>query len=317
MWSLGCRFVYLCKLLNVMKKCLIKMAAFVVLLWVVDMLVGVGCRFFQNRAQGGDTGRMNYIADQMEEEVLVFGSSRAIHHYDPRILADSLGMSCYNCGRDGNGIIFCYGQYRLFRDRYVPRIIIYDIYPPFDLAEQKDNEKYLAWLRYFYDREGIDSIFWDVDTAERWKMRSMMRRYNEKFIQIVSDAYSPRQEDIDGYRPLAGTVDYEVKKESDKTQEGFRYDTLKMEYWRKLVADCKARGTRLVFAVSPIYHGGQISTFEPLRELAKKEGIPFLYHYGDSVFLGKGGYFNDGAHLNGDGAEAFTKLIVSEIKKCF
>lgn len=298
-----------------MKKFLIKVAAFAVLLWMVDVWVGMGCRFFQSRAQGGDTGRLNYIADQMEEEVLVFGSSRAIHHYDPRILADSLGLSCYNCGRDGNGIIFSYGQYRLFRDRYVPRMIICDIYPSLDLDEKGDNEKFLAWLRYFYDRAGIDSIFWDVDAGERWKMRSMMRRYNERFVQVVSDVYRPLQSDIKGYRPVERTMDYEVEKDTTKIPKVYPCDTLKMKYWRKLVADCKARGTHLVFVVSPIYQADSKSVFEPLQNLARKEGIPFLYHYDDSIFSGKRNYFYDSVHLNKEGAEVFTKLFASEVKK--
>ncbi len=298
---------------------MVKIAAFAVLLWVADAVVGVGCRYLLGRARGGDTGRMNYIADRMEEQLLVFGSSRAVHHYDPRILADSVGLSCYNCGQAGNGIIFCYGQYRLFRDRYVPRVIVYDVHPPFDLSEG-DNERFLPWLRCFYDREGIDSIFRDVDGNKRWKERSMMVRYNEKFVYLAVDAYHPVNAYDSGYRPLEGTVAYEPKSgkggEAGANPGPFRPDGLKLEYWRKLVSDCKARGTRLVFAVSPLYvPSGSMPEYEPLRRLARREGIPFLSHAGDSAFVGKSRYFKDSQHLNREGVEAYTRIVASELKE--
>ncbi len=300
-----------------MRKFLIKTAVLAVLLWAVDAAVGAGCRFLQGRAKGGDTGRLNYIADEMEDEILVFGSSRALRHYDPRILADSLGLTCCNCGEIGNGIIHCYGKYRLFRDRYVPRVIVCDITPAVDLSGREDNEKYLSWLRCFYDREGIDSIFWDVDAAERWKMRSMMRKYNEKFVHLAVDAYSPVAAFEGDYHPLEGTIAYEPKSgEAGANPEAFRPDGLKLEYWRRLVSDCEARGTRLVFMVSPKYDPDEpASHFEPFRRLAREEGIPFLSHYDDSAFTGKRCYFKDNWHLNRKGAEAYTKVVASELKE--
>lgn len=41
-------------------------------------------------------------------------------------------------------------------------MLIYDVQTSFDLLEG-DNHKYLGGLRYYYDRQGIDSIFWNVD----------------------------------------------------------------------------------------------------------------------------------------------------------
>ena len=299
-----------------MRKFILKILLLASCVVLADFFVGVLCRYFQYHTQGGDTGRMMYIADKMEEEVLIFGSSRAMHHYDPRILADSLGLSCYNCGRDGNGIIFCYGMYRLFRDRYVPRVIIYDIQSGFDLEEQHDNEKYLNWLRYFYDRPGIDSIFWSVDMTERWKMRSRMRQYNERFVQLVSDYYHPQQKDIKGYRPLGGVMSYEPEESKDADVETYEYNELKLQYFHQLIKDCKSNGTVLILMVSPKYWAHPTSVFNPIKELARREGVPFFYHYDDLEVSNMRQYFKDSWHMNEDGAEAYTRKIVPEIRKC-
>lgn len=300
-----------------MKKFLISLAVLVVILVAMDWIVGIGCRYFQYHSKGGDTGRMMYIADKMDAEVLIFGSSRAIHHYDPRIIEDSLHLSCYNCGRDGNGIIFNYGMYRLFRDRYTPKVIIYDIMPGFDLQENHDNEKYLEWLRYFYDREGIDSIFWRVDKTERWKMIPNMRRYNTKFVQLVSDWHSPQQNDIQGYRPLTEVMKYEPKDKEKTVKKAFQYDHLKMYYMKRLIDDCKAHGTKLIFMVSPTYHGKENTDLNEMKALAEEMSVPFLYYNNYETISEHRDYFTDSVHMNEQGAIEYTRMIVGILKRIF
>lgn len=296
-----------------MKKFVIKICILAAVVVVADVLVGVACRYFQNNSKGGDTGRMMYIADKMNADVVIFGSSRALHHYDPRVIEDSLHMSCYNCGRDGNGIIFNYGLYRLFCNRYTPKVMIYDIARGFDFEAKHDNEKYLGWLRYFYDRDGIDSIFWSVDKTERIKMLSMMRRYNEKFVQLASDWHSPQQQDIKGFRPNTGVMQYEpapVAPSADIPE----YDNLKLYYFRRLIADCKNSGTRLILMVSPSYKGTD-SGFERIKAMADKAGVPFVCHNNLAQISTTRKYFYDSSHMNGKGADAYTKYIIKEVRK--
>lgn len=259
-----------------MKKFIAKIILLLVILFFVDELTGHLFKYMQYHSKGGDTGRMTYIADSMNEDILIFGSSRAIHHYDPKILEDSLQLSCYNCGRDGNGIIFSYGMYRLFRDRYSPKIIIYDVIQNFDLIDEGNNEKYLDWLRYFYDKPGIDSIFADIDRSERYKMIPQMRRYNGKFIQITSDYIRPQQSDIKGYRPLEGIMKYEPIESNTSSKKSIRIDENKLKYFKMLIKDCKERNTKLIFMVSPKYKGNEDNTYKVIMQLAKAENIPFF-----------------------------------------
>ena len=93
-----------------MKKYLIKIGLFFLLVAIVDVAVGKTFSYLLDHVKGGDNGRNNYICDSLRTDILVFGSSRAIHHYNPLILTDSLGLSCYNCGQDGNGSILNYAR---------------------------------------------------------------------------------------------------------------------------------------------------------------------------------------------------------------
>lgn len=77
------------------------------------------------------------------EDILIFGSSRALHHYNPKIIEDSLGMSCYNVGSGGQNIYYHLALLEATLERYTPKIAIlelmsidFEITPP-----QWDTEK--------------------------------------------------------------------------------------------------------------------------------------------------------------------------------
>lgn len=297
-----------------MKQFILKILLLLVILFIIDNFIKEIFQSMQYNSKGGDTGRMEYIVNSMNEDILIFGSSRANHHYNPQIIEDSLQMSCYNCGRDGNGIIFSYGMYRLFRDRYTPKFIIYDVMDNYDLINKYDNEKYLDYLRYYYDKSGIDSIFTNVDKKEKYKMIPHMRWYNYKFIQIISDYIKPTQSDIKGYRPLEGNIEYKPININNNSNKPIHYDNLKLEYLKLLIEDCKARGTKLIFMVSPQYKGGKKQSYEAIIQLARSENIPFFYHLDDNKISTNKKYFKDSMHMNKYGADEYTKKIINEIR---
>ena len=133
---------------------------------VIDCVIGTMFSTLLAKAKGGNNARNNYINDYTTQDILIFGSSRAIHHYHPTIISDSTDMTCYNCGQDGNGVILNYGRLLMIGKRYKPKMIIYDVQNTFDLTAGEDNHKYLAWLKAYYDHEGVDNIFDSVDSTK-------------------------------------------------------------------------------------------------------------------------------------------------------
>ena len=179
-----------------MRNFLIKSAIFLTLCGLLDFGLGKIFGYLTVHATGGYTKQDNFISDEVDANILIFGSSRAAHHYVPSILSDSLDMSCYNCGLDGNGIIYGYGKLKTITARYYPKIVILDIQPTFDLFTN-DNCKYLAPLRPYYQYPGVDSLFWDINPSERWKMMSNSYRFNSKFLSILMDNLSDRAVSFD------------------------------------------------------------------------------------------------------------------------
>lgn len=296
-----------------MKKFISKIVIFLIGLVVLDMLVGLGARYLISHAKGGDTGLNNYICHQMQEECIIFGSSRGMHHYDPNIITDSLGMSCWNCSLDGNGIILMYGRYKMLSARYTPKVLIYDVQTSFDLLDG-DDHKYLGALRYDYDEPSIDSIFWSVDKTERFKMMSNCYRYNSRWLQLISDNIHPLQGNNNGYRPIDKKMVYKPNK-SEAQKEVHQYDSLKLAYLEKLVVACHAKGTKLIFAISPQYDTHDDDIYKPLKDICKKYQVPLLNHYCDKDFVNNSDYFYDSVHMNRTGATRYTKMLVGELKQ--
>lgn len=298
-----------------MKKFLIKLAAFAVLCVCIDASLGIVFSKLKAKSKGGEIGKIEYIADRMDAPVLVFGSSRASHHYDPRILQDSLGLEVYNCGLDGNGIIFTYGQYLMFKNRYTPKVIIYDI-SGFDLMKEADNRKYTNYLKINADRPYVAEVVESVDATERWKMLSQAYRYNTHFVKVLIGAKMATFSSIQGYLPIDKVMKYEPESRPTIAKTEYKFDELKLQYWEKLIADCQTNGTKLIFTLSPFYMGQtDLAAYKPLLEMADANNIPVIDHYGDPIISTDKNFFSDSSHMNSKGAETFTKRLASEIKQ--
>ena len=63
---------------------------------------------------------------KINTNVLVMGSSRAWRHIDPKVIKDSLGLSAYNIGMDGQHLPMQLSRYQTFlKYNKQPKIIIY------------------------------------------------------------------------------------------------------------------------------------------------------------------------------------------------
>ena len=299
-----------------MKQYIIKIALFFAILFVVDRVAGYIFSYMSNNCKGGYVGHHNYILKGLHEDILIFGSSRAIHHYNPQIIADSLGMSCYNCGQDGNGIILFYGWWQVIKQHHKPKVIIYDITPFYDLYKGKDNQKYLGWLKEVYDEPNISGIFDDVDASEKYKMESQLYRYNSKFHQIAADFIHPILEvKANGFLPLQGNVDtMRIKKDKgDEDMKDLLVDSLKIKYLNTLIDETD--GVRLFFTVSPMWYGIPSQQLSPIRKICNQHNIPFLDFSNSPKYVHINKYFKDGSHLNSLGADEYSRDLMILIKQ--
>ncbi len=292
-----------------MKKYLIKIVLFFVAVAVIDVLFGFACQYMNDHSKGGGVKSRYYVCKESDEDVLVFGSSRAKHHYVPDIIEDSLHMTCYNTGEDGNGIILCYGFLKMITERYTPKLIIYDV-TGFDMYED-DNMKYLDLMKPFYYEKGIDSIFWSVEPKTRIMMLSNLYRYNTTCLRVLGNFIHPMSNYPKGYLPLHKTMDYEpeIKEAEERT-----VDTLKIHYFERFIRLAQSKNISLICCVSPFYKvSTDESKYNSVKQLCEQYQVPFLYYCEESDITNNKSYFKDRTHLNDKGAKMYTSKLMSWI----
>ena len=288
-----------------MKRFFIKIAVFVLCIIILDVLSGVVFSFFRAHAKGGTTQEANYIAEQCDADILVLGSSRANHHYNPAIL-DSIGGTAYNGGMDG--------RYLMCAEKYVPKIVIYEITPEFDYLIYGQNSKYFGFLRPYYDKPGIKQIFERFDNPfEHLKMHSQMYRNNSKILAYVRDLLVENKQR--GFYPQYGSLNQNFKE--NKGMSKFEVDSVKLTLMEELVKETAKRGSKLFFAISPRFSNvkpeGVMPMYEPGLDLARKYNVPVLNYVFTHRLSDKSDMFVDYVHMNDNGAEIYSRMIVSQI----
>ena len=278
----------------------------------LDCAFGATCRYLNSHAMGGDTKSHYYIAKECNEDILIMGSSRARHHYVPSILSDSLGMSVYNCGTDGNGVILMYSRLLMVSQRYLPKIIIYDLNSSFDFAIE-DNLKYLDKQKRFCDDSGVSNVIDKISPFEKYKLYCNLYRYNGSFVQMTADNIKPMQDITDnGYCPIYEEMDYQpVKILSPQSKE---WDPIKKYCMTQFIDLCNEMGIKLVFVLSPFASGEEFSCKDLLTEFADVNDISILDYYNNQEFVGHSDLFGDTSHLNDKGARKFTCLLAARLR---
>lgn len=297
-----------------MKKYLLKIVLFFGIVAVVDFGFGKTCEWLQLHAKGGQMKSLTQTALVQEADVVIMGSSRANHHYVSSVLTDSLGMSVYNAGVDGNGIVLASGLYAMMTSRYTPKVIIYDVEPAFDInvySEDGNNTRYLGSLRPYYANDKVKDIITRVDPVERYKDISSMFRYNSKIFDLLKDQFVVGGYVEDGFVPLQGTMtkEPEIKSKGESSQT----DEMKLEFMEEFVAELSKSDIRLIVTASPKYGATTSGVFEPVKEICNKYGVEFWDYYCAPEFQ-KLEFFKEQMHLNEAGAKYYTAFLSQQLK---
>ena len=296
-----------------MKKFLIKIILFFAIVAGIDFASGICFDRIVSISTTTGLGRDNHICNNGTEDILVFGSSRGLHHYNTRMMTDSLGIPCYNCSEDGQGIILNYARLRMIQQRHNPKILIYDIEPAYDIY-QDDNHRYINWLKIHSNQSGIMDIISSVDQTEKYKQVSRLYRYNSKLILLLLSLkhLNDRDDYNTGYIPLYGKLT-EQQKQINPSISSTQIDTLKLHYMESLIKSLPV--TKILFVISPAWHGKDKDYFKPIDQLCQKYKIELIDYSDNPKYLHNDEYYNDVLHLNNIGADEFTRDIIARLKK--
>jgi hypothetical protein len=298
-----------------LKKIFLNLTIIAIIVFVLDFAIGKTLRYFYFKQTSGYQYRTTYAFDETKADILIFGSSRANHHYVPGIFEDSLKMTFYNTGRDGNGTVFETAILRSVLKRYTPKIVVFDFYGDF----KKDADPY-DWvpslLPYYRTHKEIRDLILKKNPLEKIKLISEIYPFNSQILSIGIGNLKinqSRNTDDKGYVPLYTVWQYE----KDSVEDNIPYDVDhdKVIAFQELIRLAKKSGTRVFVVFSPLYKKfNTIQELDICRDICLTENIPFYDLSKDSLFTDNK-IFRDDEHLNHTGALLFSGIITHKISQ--
>ena len=289
---------------------------------LADKLLTLGLR----HSGKGDFAVWNDVFDgKVDADIVVYGSSRAWRHFDPKIMEDSLGCRVYNLGMDGYNFYMEYQRGKVFlRHNRRPKVIILSL-----------DYTSLDTMRYLYNPEQFLGYLDDSIVGPATRAYEGLAWYDYVLPLIRYAGYrhaiglsteallTPSRNGRDRYKGFA-CADQEWNDDLAKAEARYGrltagVDSNNLGLFRQFIQETKAVGIGLVLVFPPVYKEGQDFVVNGkdviglYRRLAGREGVPFLDYTGDSLCAHKTFFYN-AEHMNCAGETLFTNDIVRQMR---
>ncbi len=292
----------------------LKLFVLIIIVILLDGIIGKTLNYFYFKQTSGDYYRATYAIEQATPDLLIFGSSRANHHYVPEVFEDSLNLSYLNVGRDGNFLLYHKALLTCILKRYTPKMIILDFNPGEMITKSDTYERLNTLLPYYSKYPEIDETIKLRGRFEGIKLWSKIYPYNSFLLNIISGNLNLQKKsrlDNKGYIPLSKTWNEPLKE--IKRQIG-DIDTNILNAYKSFIKNCKEKKVKLFIVVSPVFYSyGADSSIALAAKIANESNIPFIDYSKNDLFLNNKEYFQDVFHLNNEGAIMFSNLLVDSL----
>ena len=268
-------------------------------------------------AYSGDFAKDNFTMNRLTDvDILIIGSSRAVHHYDSELLIDSINhymqssYTIYNAGLDGNFLNHNACRLESILDRYHPKLLIFEIGESELKASGGGIRSSIAQMAPYYQLTKQAKQYLDrVDLKTRIQMQSAMYRFNNKPMRIISSYLTPADANK-GYKPLHGELTHHNP--VDSNSKDTELSAYSLQSLTQVINKCKALGINFVIVSSPRYQAADNN--KQLAHICHAANVPYIEIYNENVFNSHPDYFKDAAHLNDKGAKVFTTMIFERLK---
>ncbi len=301
-----------------------KLLTFLFLILIFDQIGGFVLRQLYFHQTAGQDYSLNFSFSECKSDIIIFGNSRAQHHYDSQILADSLQLSCFNAGQDGgHSILLPYAQIKVITERYSPKIIILEFHPDNIVHYPGDYDRLSILLPYYKEYLEIRPIILLRSPYEKVKLLSSIYPFNSdiiNMIRFITNIPTARRNDFEGYVPLEGVMSVDILKQDPEIETQAVIDINMLNALKDIISLCKEKNISLFVVSSPLFHAVNERQYPPTTtaklslDILQQNNINYLDFSFDSTFIGHLEWFRDRAHLNDKGAKIFTTQLAEILK---
>jgi len=262
---------------------------------------------------------------QVNSDIVIYGSSRALVHVDPFILADSLKSTVFNLGINGHSFRSQYFRHvLLLKFNKKPRIIIQTL----DITSfEKSSDLYNPdqYLPYMLGNKEMEASTFTSFSSSDFKF-PLIRYYGKKeaFLEICK-LYLKPESNIPvrnrGYQPKDLTWNDDLMEAQRKLgMLEIKSDTALIKLFEVFLSECDSSNIKLILVFPPVYKEGQIfvsnwdEVIDIFKQYSNKYDVPLFDYSNDTLSFQKEYFYNSG-HLNRNGAELFTRKLIKDIKE--
>ncbi|HEY2728023.1 MAG TPA: hypothetical protein VGI61_12675 [Parafilimonas sp.] len=295
-----------------------KLLILLVLLFVFDRIIGTLLENAYQNAPQGDIKTFAHSITNPTEDIFIYGSSRAVHGYDPQIFTDTLGLTCFNSGRENSNILYHSAILKEMLKKHTPKIVVLDVSAKELTWRSAENSKLVLAsmiLPYVHRDTSFENIARQLFPDELRKAEvSKIYAYNSLALSlIVGKRKIKHGKNLNGYVPLHGN---KIQgKLPAFTDENDKTDSFAKQDFESFVKTAKEKNIRLYVIQSPLFvkHFNSSISLDTIKSILKRYDEPF-WDYGFDTAFSKKEYFYDNLHLNTTGATLFSEKLVSDIK---
>jgi hypothetical protein len=279
---------------------------------VIDQVLGHFLEDQYYRQTQGDSGVMTYGLLRAHEDVLIFGTSRASHHYVCSMMEKYSGLSVYNLGRDGVKFDYNHALITAVLRRYSPKIIIIDLNSD-DMvltSPPLTHDVFITrFLPYVNKNRYIANLIYKESPMEIYKAKaSRIYPFNSQFLTILQHNYLHiGQPNELGYEPIYGS-NLEADTEPKLINKPYEEDTSLVNQFERVISLIYKKHIKLYVIVSPSRRITQ-NTYKMRANLILQKYGSRIIDFSSNPTFNDDTLFHDKGHLNDAGAKVFTRLL--------
>jgi hypothetical protein len=297
---------------------LVKLFIFISIIIIFDFVIGAVLKILYHKQESGWLYRTSYAIDSTKADVLVFGDSRANHHYCPAPFEKRMHLSYYNVGSEGYPIFYHYAILCGVLKRYSPKIIILDFSHGEFKKSTKSYDRISALLPYYETHPEIRPIIQIKGPYEKYKLLSKIYPYNSLVYSIAignSEFNKGRRnnDDKQGYVPLKNVWKKPIA--ADSTYKKYEIDSVKINIFKSFIKDCNDNNIKLFVICSPYFINFKYidTSMNLAKEITKQMKVPFYDFSNTNTFSNNADLFSDIIHLNFKGSRIYTDMVIDKM----
>lgn len=311
-----------------MKKFIVRFFIFSVFIFSVFLMIDIylSKKLKKSHTSPGEIEVWNDIYEgKIDSELLIYGSSRAWVHVDPKTIEDSLNLKAYNFGMDGQNFFLQYLRHKKnLKYNAPPKIIILCV----DMFSFNTNDnlyemnQFLPYMLYDYDIFEFTSEYNGFHKLDYFfpliRYFSKVNGENSVFkdSEVLNNNFRTK-----GYKGIERTWnnDFENAKKNN-SKFTIKSDLKIIRLFDEFLFECQNNNIQVILVYTPEYIEGQkyvTNRSEILNKFnffAKKHDLLFLDYSNHELCFNKTFFYN-ASHLNKKGSEIFSKKLSSDIKQ--